>query len=60
MTCCYFLRDARDKGDACRYVHQKPLPAGERCSWGARCRFGCAPQVEKEAPRGDGRLGCVV
>ena len=46
MTCCYFLRDACDKGDACRYVHQKPLPQGERCSWGARCRFGA---FEKDA-----------
>ena len=59
VTCCYFLRDACDKGDACRYVHQKPLPAGERCSWGARCRFGCAPQVEKEAPAVTGDLDAL-
>ncbi len=49
VTCCYFLRDACDKGDACRYVHQKPLPQGQRCSWGARCRFGCVSN-EKEEP----------
>mmetsp|Transcript_23251 Transcript_23251/g.60560 ORF Transcript_23251/g.60560 Transcript_23251/m.60560 type:complete len:458 (-) Transcript_23251:89-1462(-) len=60
VTCCYFLRDACDKGDACRYVHQKPLPQGERCSWGARCRFGCVPQVEKEAPAVTGDLDALA
>jgi hypothetical protein len=48
-TCCYFLRNACDKGDACRYVHQRPLPPGAACSYGARCRFGCGDAVAPAA-----------
>ena len=31
-----------------------------KCSWGARCRFGCVPQVEKEVPVVTGDLDALA